>query len=59
MGGSTIKTFQSSHGVDGLFQQKLLVYGKENMPCIICKEKIIKTFVKQRGTHYCPNCQKG
>ena len=59
MGGSTIKTFQSSHGVDGLFQQKLLVYGKENEPCVNCKTNIVKTFVKQRGTHYCPNCQKG
>lgn len=59
MGGSTIKSFQSSHGVDGLFQQRLLVYGKENQQCINCKTLIIKTFIRQRGTHYCPNCQKG
>lgn len=58
-GGSTIKTFQSSHGVDGLFQQKLKVYGKENQPCEVCNEIIVKTFIKQRGTHYCPSCQKG
>lgn len=58
-GGSTIKSFQSSHGVDGLFQQKLKVYGKGNMPCSECGHLIIKTFVNQRGTHYCPNCQKG
>lgn len=58
-GGSTIKSFQSSHGVDGLFQQKLKVYGKENQRCEVCNELIVKTFVKQRGTHYCPNCQKG
>lgn len=58
-GGSTIKSFQSSHGVDGLFQQKLKVYGKGNMPCSECGHLIIKTFVNKRGTHYCPNCQKG
>lgn len=58
-GGSTIKTFQSSHGVDGLFQQKLKVYGKTNQPCVNCNHKIIKTFINKRGTHYCPNCQKG
>ena len=58
-GGSTIKSFQSSHGVDGLFQQKLKVYGKVNQRCEVCNELIVKTFVKQRGTHYCPNCQKG
>ena len=59
LGGSTIKSFQSTHGVDGLFQQKLLVYGKQSVPCINCNTPIEKTFVKQRGTHYCPNCQKG
>ena len=58
-GGSTIKTFQSSHGVDGLFQQRLKVYGKTNQPCEYCNQLIIKTFIKQRGTHYCPVCQKG
>ena len=58
-GGSTIKTFQSAQGVDGLFQIKLKVYGKENQKCVNCNNLIIKTFVNKRGTHYCPNCQKG
>ena len=58
-GGSTIKTFQSAHGVDGLFQIKLKVYGRENQKCVNCDNLIIKTFVNKRGTHYCPNCQKG
>ncbi len=58
-GGSTIKSFQSSHGVDGRFQLKIKVYGKENCPCERCQTLIIKTFVNKRGTHYCPNCQKG
>ena len=58
-GGSTIKTFQSAHGVDGLFQIKLKVYGRENQKCVNCNNLIIKTFVNKRGTHYCPNCQKG
>ena len=58
-GGSTIKSFQSTHGVDGLFQQKLNVYGKANKPCPRCNELIVKTFINQRGTHYCKNCQKG
>jgi len=57
-GGSTIKSFQSAHGVDGLFQNKLLMYGKANTPCVNCKTIIIKTRVNGRGTCYCPNCQK-
>lgn len=57
-GGTTIKSFQSMHGVDGMFQQKLNVYGKENLKCPNCESAIIKTFINKRGTHYCPNCQR-
>lgn len=57
-GGSSIKTFKNTHGVDGMFQQKLKVYGRENKPCLICNNLIVKTFVNGRGTHYCTNCQK-
>ncbi|MDY2888774.1 MAG: DNA-formamidopyrimidine glycosylase [Candidatus Caccosoma sp.] len=57
-GGSSIKTFKNTHGVDGMFQQKLKVYGRENKPCLICHSIIVKEFVNGRGTHYCPNCQK-
>ena len=57
-GGSTIKSFQSQHGVDGLFQQHLKVYGKEGCPCPKCGEKIVKIKLHGRGTCYCPQCQK-
>lgn len=57
-GGSTVKTYQSAHGVDGHFQAKLKVYGKENMPCPICHNLICKCKIGGRGTHYCANCQK-
>lgn len=57
-GGSTIKSYTSVDGVHGLFQQKLLVHTKENMPCKCCNTKIIKIKVNGRGTYYCPNCQK-
>ncbi len=57
-GGSTIRSYTSVDGVHGLFQQELLVHTKENEPCPICKNKIIKIKVGGRGTYYCPNCQK-
>ena len=57
-GGSTIKSFQSAHGVDGMFQLRIKVYGKENEKCENCGNLIVKTTVNQRGTHYCPHCQK-
>ncbi|MGI6509588.1 MAG: DNA-formamidopyrimidine glycosylase [Erysipelotrichaceae bacterium] len=57
-GGTTIRSYTSSLGVTGLFQQSLMVHGRENEDCYICGSKILKMKVNGRGTHYCPNCQK-
>jgi formamidopyrimidine-DNA glycosylase len=35
-----------------------LVYGRDHKPCSRCKTPIKKTTVGQRGTHFCPHCQK-
>ena len=56
-GGTTIRTYESSEGVHGRFQQELLVHGKENSNCPVCNETIIKTRIGGRGTYYCPKCQ--
>lgn len=56
LGGTTIRSFTSSEGVHGLFQNELLVHGKE--VCPVCSSKIIKIKVQGRGTYFCPNCQK-
>ena len=58
MGGSTIRTYSSVDGVHGLFQNELLVHGKDKSNCPICNEKIDKIRVGGRGTYYCPKCQK-
>lgn len=57
LGGTTIISF-SAVEVHGRFQNKLLVHGKANEPCIVCKTPIIKIKVNGRGTYYCTNCQK-
>ena len=56
-GGSTIKSYHPSKGVNGNFQHSLLVYGRENKTCYNCKSKIFKRYVGGRGTHFCPKCQ--
>lgn len=56
-GGSTIHSFHPSEGVDGRMQVQLKCYGKEGQECEICGTKFHKTFIKGRGTTYCPNCQ--
>ena len=57
LGGTTIKSFTSSEGVHGLFQNKLIIHGKKDN-CPNCNSKIEKVRIGGRGTYYCPKCQK-
>jgi formamidopyrimidine-DNA glycosylase len=43
----------------GDFQNHFRVYGRDGEPCPVCGTVIEKIVVGQRGTHFCPNCQKG
>lgn len=58
LGGTTIKSFTSSEGVHGLFQNKLLVHSHEGEKCPNCGTSIIKIQLGGRGTYYCSKCQK-
>ncbi len=58
LGGTTIKSYTSSLGVTGRFQQKLKAHKKEGEPCSNCGEPIIRIKVGGRSTYYCKNCQK-
>lgn len=42
----------------GEYQHYLHVYGRTDEPCLQCGTPIRKTTVGQRGTHFCPQCQK-
>lgn len=57
LGGTTIKSFTSSEGVHGLFQNELLVHGKKNGTCPICKTSLKVEKINGRSSYYCPNCQ--
>jgi len=56
LGGTTIRSFQSSHDITGRFQNHLLVHTKNKCPN--CNKKILKIKVGGRGTYYCEDCQK-
>lgn len=58
LGGTTIRSYTSSLGVTGRFQNSLLVHQRENEPCSVCGNKIVKIRVGGRGTYYCPVCQR-
>lgn len=58
MGGTTIKSYTSSLGVTGRFQQKLMVHKREDEECKECGTTIKRIKVGGRSTYYCENCQK-
>ncbi|MFV0255040.1 MAG: DNA-formamidopyrimidine glycosylase [Erysipelotrichaceae bacterium] len=57
MGGTTIKSYTSSLGVSGRFQQELYVHGRQYQNCKLCNTRIIKRKINGRGSYICPCCQ--
>src|SRR5439155_12242925 len=57
-GGSSVSNYVDSEGRRGSFQLRHRVYGKEGEPCPLCSTPIRRILVGQRGTHFCPKCQK-
>ena len=55
--GTTIIDF-SVNGKSGKYVNKLKVYGKQNLNCMSCPNKIKKIRVAGRGTYVCTKCQK-
>ena len=57
-GGTTIRSFTSSEGVHGLFQNELLVHGRVGKQCKVCGSIISKDKIGGRGSYFCAECQK-
>jgi formamidopyrimidine-DNA glycosylase len=43
----------------GDFQNHFRVYQRTGLSCPVCGTQIERLIIGQRGTHYCPSCQKG
>lgn len=56
--GSSISDYVDAEGQRGNFQLLHRAYGREGEPCMNCGTPIKKMVVGQRGTHFCPKCQK-
>lgn len=50
--------YRDVEGESGGHREKVKAYGRVGKPCKRCKSTLEKTVVAQRGTTYCPNCQK-
>jgi formamidopyrimidine-DNA glycosylase len=57
-GGSTIRSYTSSLGVIGHYQDYLMVHKREHEKCKICGTEIQRIKVGGRSTYFCSNCQK-
>lgn len=57
-GGTTLRDFLHSEGTPGYFSQQLAVYGREGLPCLRCSAPVRRADRGQRGTWFCPSCQR-
>ena len=57
-GGTTIKSYTSSLGVIGNYQNFLKVHKREGLPCPKCGTLIKRIKVGGRSTYFCEKCQK-
>ena len=57
-GGTTLRDFYGGDGEPGYFQQQLDVYGRDDLPCTVCKTPIRSVVLGQRSTFYCTRCQR-
>ncbi len=57
-GGSSISDYVDAEGRQGFFQFEHRVYQRTGEPCVRCGAPIRRILVAQRGTHYCPACQR-
>jgi formamidopyrimidine-DNA glycosylase len=56
--GSSISDYVDASGERGGFQRLHRVYGREGLPCVACGHPVKRIFVAERGTHFCPRCQR-
>jgi formamidopyrimidine-DNA glycosylase len=55
--GTTIRDFRDGEGLEGLFQNRLQVYGREGEPCPRCGAPIKRIRISGRSSHFCSRCQ--
>lgn len=56
--GASVNWYRKPDGTEGEQQDHFNVYGREDQPCLRCGSPIHKIKLHQRGTHFCPVCQK-
>jgi len=55
--GSSFSDYTDADGVNGNYQNKALVYGREGEKCRVCTMKIERLKIGGRSSHFCLECQ--
>jgi formamidopyrimidine-DNA glycosylase len=56
--GTTFRDYQMVNGQSGRNADFLEAYGQRDLPCRRCGTTMRRTVIAQRGTTYCPTCQR-
>lgn len=56
-GGSTLRDYRNSEGINGNYQDGAWVYGRKGESCRKCRGKIDRVKIAGRSAHYCLKCQ--
>ncbi len=56
--GSSIINYRDADGRPGRFARLHRVYHRAGAPCVVCGHPVARILLGQRGTHFCPHCQR-
>ena len=57
-GGTTLRDYRNFDGGTGRNQTYLECYGRAGRPCLRCGTELRRAVIDQRGTTWCPQCQR-
>ena len=57
-GTSFDEQYKNVNGNSGYFEHSLKVYGQQGKPCPRCGRPVVREQFMNRGSHFCPHCQK-
>jgi formamidopyrimidine-DNA glycosylase len=58
-GGTSFDSlYVNVNGESGYFDRSLAVYGQQGRPCPRCGAEIVRESFMNRGSHFCPRCQR-
>jgi formamidopyrimidine-DNA glycosylase len=57
-GTSFDEQYKNVNGYSGYFERSLQAYGQQGKPCPRCGQPIVREQFMNRGSHFCPRCQR-